>query len=247
MYERLQKYLARAGIASRRKCEEFIRKGKIKVNQQVVNKLGIKIDPQKDIVEFNGKRIKYEGKEYVYIILNKPKGYLTTLKDPYKRPTILDLLTRIEERVYPCGRLDFNSEGLIFLTNDGEVAYALSHPSKKIEKTYLVKVQGVPEQEKLQILTRGVRLNEEDRTIRLLPCKIFRLKITHGHTYLKVKIWEGKKRQIRKMMDYIGYKVLELKRIQIGPIKLGRLREGEYRYLNKREVTTLKKFLRLER
>lgn len=243
MYERLQKYLARAGIASRRKCEELIQQGKVKVNQRVVTKLGTKIDPQKDIVEVKGKKLKYEEKDYLYIILNKPKGYLTTLYDPHKRPTILDLLTRVEKRVYPCGRLDFNSEGLVFLTNDGEVAYALTHPSKKIEKTYLVKVQGIPDQEKLLTLARGVKLTMGEKNMKLLSCKIYKLETNNGNTYLKIKIREGKKRQIRKMMEYIGHKVLELKRIQIGPLKLGRLKRGEFKYLNKKEIDTLRKFL----
>ena len=241
MIERLQKYLAGAGIASRRKCEELILQGQVRVNNSVVTKLGTKVDPQKDILEVNGKLIKYKrGKQYSYILLNKPKGYLTSLSDPFGRPIVLDLLKDIKERVYPVGRLDFNSEGLLILTNDGELTHALTHPAKEVEKVYIVKVKGIPSSEKLKILSKGVAL---ENNYKISPCNIYLLKITKGNAILKIKIREGKKRQIRKMGEYIGHFVLELRRTQLGPISLKGVKPGEYRYLNKEEVKSLKKIL----
>ncbi|HAJ33368.1 MAG TPA: pseudouridine synthase [Candidatus Atribacteria bacterium] len=239
--ERLQKYLAGAGIASRRKCEELILQGQVQVNNSVVTKLGTKVDPQKDIVEVKGKLVKYkEKKHYSYILLNKPKGYLTSLFDPFGRPVVLDLLKGVKERVYPVGRLDFNSEGLLILTNDGELAYALTHPSKEVEKIYIVKVKGIPSPEKLKTLSKGVIL---ENNYRISPCNIYLLKITNGNAILKIKIREGKKRQIRKMGEYIGHFVLKLRRTQLGPISLKGVKPGEYRYLNKEEIKSLKKII----
>ena len=241
MIERLQKYLAGAGIASRRKCEELILQRQVRVNNSVVTKLGTKVDPQKDIVEVKGKLIKYkEKKQYSYILLNKPKGYLTSLSDPFGRPTVLDLLKGVKERVYPVGRLDFNSEGILILTNDGELAYALTHPAKEVEKVYIVKVKGIPTPEKLKILSKGVVL---ENNYRISPCNIYLLKISNGNAILKIKIREGKKRQIRKMAEYIGHFVLKLRRTQLGPISLKGVKPGEYRYLNKEEIKSLKKII----
>ena len=241
MIERLQKYLAGAGISSRRKCEELILQGQVRVNNSVVTKLGTKVDPHKDIVEVNGKLIKYkETKQYSYILLNKPKGYLTSLSDPFGRPVVLDLLKGVKERVYPVGRLDFNSEGILILTNDGELAYALTHPAKEVEKVYIVKVKGIPTPEKLKILSKGVIL---ENNYRISPCNIYLLKISNGNAILKIKIREGKKRQIRKMGEYIGHFVLKLRRIQLGPIFLKGVKPGEYRYLNKEEIKSLKKII----
>lgn len=241
MIVRLQKYLAGAGIASRRKCEELILQRQVRVNNSVVTKLGTKVDPQKDIVEVKGKLIKYkEKKQYSYILLNKPKGYLTSLSDPFGRPTVLDLLKGVKERVYPVGRLDFNSEGILILTNDGELAYALTHPAKEVEKVYIVKVKGIPSPEKLKILSKGVVL---ENNYRISPCNIYLLKITNGNAILKIKIREGKKRQIRKMGEYIGHFVLKLRRTQLGPISLKGVKPGEYRYLNKEEIKSLNKII----
>jgi len=241
MIERLQKYLAGAGIASRRKCEELILQGQVRVNNSVVTKLGTKVDPQKDIVEVKGKLIKYkEKKQYSYILLNKPKGYLTSLSDPFGRLTVLDLLKGVKERVYPVGRLDFNSEGILILTNDGELAYTLTHPTKEVEKVYIVKVKGIPSPEKLKILSKGVVL---ENNYRISPCNIYLLKITNGNAILKIKIREGKKRQIRKMGEYIGHFVLKLRRTQLGSISLKGVKPGEYRYLNKEEIKSLKKIV----
>lgn len=241
MSERLQKYLAGAGIASRRKCEELILQGQVRVNNSVVTKLGTKVDPQKDIVEVKSKLIKYkEKKQYSYILLNKPKGYLTSLSDPFGRPIVLDLLKGVKERVYPVGRLDFNSEGILILTNDGELAYALTHPAKEVEKVYIVKVKGIPSPEKLKILSKGVAL---ENNYRISSCNIYLLKITNGNAILKIKIREGKKRQIRKMCEHIGHFVLKLRRTQLGPIYLKGVKPGEYRYLNKEEIKSLNKII----
>lgn len=241
MIERLQKYLAGAGVDSRRKCEELIVQGQVEINNTVVTKLGTKIDPQKDTVKVNGKLIKYtEKKLFSYILLNKPKGYLTSLSDPFGRPIVLDLLKDIKERVYPVGRLDFNSEGLLILTDDGELTHALTHPAKEVEKVYIVKVKGIPSSEKLKTLSKGVVL---ENNYRLSPCKIYLLKITNGNAILKIKIREGKKRQIRKMGEYIGHFILKLRRTQLGPISLKGVKPGEYRYLNKEEIRSLKKIV----
>ena len=241
MIERLQKYLAGAGIASRRKCEELILQGQVQVNNSVVTELGTKIDPKKDKIEVDGKLIKYkEKKHYSYILLNKPKGYLTSLSDPFGRPTVLDLLRDIKERVYPVGRLDYNSEGLLILTNDGELTYALTHPAKEVEKVYIVKIKGIPSSEKLKMLSKGVTLK---KNYKISPCNIYLLKTIKGNAILKIKIKEGKKRQIRKMAEYIGHFVLELRRIQTGPISLKGVKPGEYRYLNKEEIKSLKKII----
>jgi pseudouridine synthase len=241
MQERLQKYLSKMGINSRRKCEELILQGYVQVNNIVVSKMGMKIDPEKDIIKVRGKLVSFEKKKkYIYILLNKPEGYLTTLYDPYNRPIILDLLKDIKERIYPIGRLDFNSEGLLLLTNDGELTYALTHPSKEIEKTYIAKVKGVPSSEKLKILSKGVVL---EKNYRISPCTIKLLEIRNNNAILKIKIKEGKKRQIRRMGEYIRHRVLKLRRIQIGPIYLKGVRPGKYRYLNKQEINNLKKII----
>jgi len=241
MIERLQKYLAGAGIASRRKCEELILQGRVEVNNFIVTELGTKVDPQKDVVKVDDKLVKYkEDKHYSYILLNKPKGYLTSLSDPFGRPTVLDLLKGVKERIYPVGRLDFNSEGLLILTNDGELAYALTHPAKEVEKVYIVTVKGIPSSEKLKTLSMGVILKNN---YKISPCNIYLIKTVNGNAILKIKIKEGKKRQIRKMAEYIGHFVLKLRRIQTGPIFLKGVKPGEYRYLNKEEIKNLKKII----
>ena len=241
MFERLQKYLSRAGIDSRRKCEEYILQGLVKVNHAVVTKIGTKIDPQKDIIEVKGKIVKdINDKKFTYILLNKPQGYLTSLSDPYNRPTIMDLLKSVKKRIYPVGRLDYNSEGLVLLTDDGDLTFALTHPSKEIEKTYIVKVKGVPSSEKLKLLSRGTKLENNER---ILPCKIYPLKVINGNAVLKMKLKEGKKRQIRRMGRYVGHPVLQLTRTQIGPLSLKGIKPGAFRHLTIQEINNLKNFL----
>lgn len=239
MYERLQKYMASAGIDSRRNCEKLILNGFVKVNNSIITKLGTKIDPEKDTVKVNGKIVKYiKKKKNIYILLNKPRGYLTTLFDPSNRPTILKLIKDIKTRIHPIGRLDFNSEGLLLLTDDGELTYNLTHPSKGVEKTYIAKVKGIPSQEKLRLLSKGVTLKYN---YKILPCDIRRLEVKNNNAILKIKIKEGKKRQIRRMGEYIEHPVLKLRRIQMGPIYLKGLKPGEYRNLSKKEINSLKR------
>lgn len=228
--ERLQKVLAKAGLGSRRSCEELIVEGHISVNGKIVNTLGVKIDPKVDTIRVDGTQIKLERK--VYLFLNKPRGYVTTLHDPEGRPTISSLLKGVRERVYPVGRLDYNSEGLLFLTNDGDLANKLIHPKYKVPKTYLVKLKGKLEEEDIMRLRKGLKLNEG----KTLPAKVVVEKLLPKNTILKITITEGKKRQIRRMGEIINHSVLSLKRVQFGPFKLGKLRKGEYVYLNPEEV-----------
>lgn len=234
--ERLQKYLAHAGVASRRTCEELIADGKVKVNGTVVREMGIKIDPDKDKIEVRGKLIKNEEEE-VYLLLNKPKGYVTTLRDPQRRPKVSDLLKDIKERVYPVGRLDFDTEGLLLLTNDGNLTYKLTHPKHEIGKTYVAVVKGVPDQDKLKRFQKGLRLADGITA----PAKVKLLKKQGNNGVLEITIYEGKNRQIRRMCETIGHPVLELKRISIAFLELGNLAEGEYRHLTAAEVKKLKK------
>jgi 23S rRNA pseudouridine2605 synthase len=236
MEERIQKILSRMGIASRRKAEEMIREGRVTVNGQIAT-LGMKADPDRDHIKVDGKLlIRPEPK--AYIIMNKPKGVLTTLEDPEGRPTVKELLKGVKFRVYPVGRLDFNSEGLLIFTNDGELAYRLIHPKFKVPKTYLVKVKGIVEERKLDILRKGIRL-EEGVTAPADIKKVFMPK-TKNNTWLEITIYEGKKRQIRRMFEKIRHPVLKLKRIKIDGIELGRLEPGQWRYLTPTEVKRLK-------
>ncbi|MGB9812282.1 MAG: pseudouridine synthase [Thermovenabulum sp.] len=232
---RLQKFLSMAGVASRRAAEELISQKRVKVNGVTVTKPGIKIDTEKDTVEVDGKVCELKN-TYVYIMLNKPKGYITTLYDPFGRPTILDLVKGLKTRVFPVGRLDKDTEGLLLLTNDGELAYKLTHPKHGIEKTYIVKVKGKVSKKAVNVLQKGVIL-EEGKTS---PAKVRILKSGIDFTILEVKIHEGKKRQIRRMCEKVGHPVIELKRIKIGELTLKGLKAGEWRHLTNKEIEYLK-------
>jgi pseudouridine synthase len=233
---RLQKYLATQGINSRRKCEELIIKGRVKVNDSIVTKLGTCINPSEDIIEVDNKNIAKTIKR-IYIILNKPSGYLCTQQDPFKRPTIYDLIREINVRINYAGRLDFFSEGLVLLTSDGELIHKLIHPRNKIEKVYVVKIKGTINNDELEKLQKGVPISPKLITS---PCKVTVLKRYQKTTILKIIIKEGKKRQIRRMLSYLNFQVLKLKRIKIGPISLGNLKTGRYRYLTCDEVKRIK-------
>lgn len=234
--ERLQKYLAHAGVASRRQCEEMILAGRVKVNGKVVKELGTKITPGKDRVSVDGKLIqRLEPK--VYLMLNKPRGYVSTVKDERDRKTVLDLLSDVKERVYPVGRLDYDSEGLLLLTNDGELTYALTHPKHQIPKTYRVRVKGIPDQEKLIKLADGVEL-EDGITA---PATVALVHILNGNALLEITIYEGKNRQVRRMCEAIGHPVLRLVRTRIGPLELRKLPVGEVRKLSLREINDIKR------
>lgn len=233
--ERLQKYLARAGVASRRHCEEMIAAGLVKVNGTVVSEMGTRVNPLKDCIEVEGKRIT-NTESKVYIMLYKPRGYVTTMSDPKGRKKITDLLQNVKERVYPVGRLDYDSEGLLLLTNDGDLAFALTHPRHKVPKTYTVRVEGIPSENNLLRMSKGLPL--EDGTT--APAQVEFVEIRDGNALLKITIHEGKNRQIRRMCEFIGHPVKRLKRTRIGPINLGVLKAGEYRQLTVSELRQLK-------
>jgi len=235
LLERLQKVLAKAGISSRRKCESLIRSGRVKVNGQPVRELGFKVDPARDRIEVDGRPVRIETP--VYIMINKPRGYICTVYDPQGRPKITDLVSSIPQRIYPVGRLDYDTEGLLILTNDGDLAYALTHPKHEITKTYLARVTGRPSNRDLHHLRRGIMLSDGPTA----PARVKVLQREANTTLLKVSIHEGRKRQIRRMFAAIGHPVLELKRIAVGPITLGELPPGAFRHLTQEEVEKLKK------
>lgn len=230
MEERLQKYLANCGVASRRKCEELIISGKVKVNGVIVNEVGIKIDPLKDMVEYNGKAIK-KKEDKVYIMLNKPEGYISSVKDEKGRATILDIV-KVNERIYPIGRLDYDSSGLLLLTNDGEIYNKIIHPRVEIIKRYVAVVKGeVTDKDKMKFEI-GIDIGGYITA----PAELKVISYDRGVSTIEIGIHEGKNRQIRKMCAAIHHDVLSLKRISIGEIKLGYLKRGEYRKLNKEEL-----------
>lgn len=229
---RLQKYMAEAGIASRRKAEELILEGKVKVNGKIVDELGIKIVPNKDIVEHNGKKVVLE-KEYVYILLNKPIGYVTTVKDQFNRDSILDLV-KTNKRIVPVGRLDMYTSGAIILTNDGDFVYKVTHPKHEIEKTYTVTIKGIVKNNEVEELKKGVKI--EDYITKPAKVKILKTDEEKNVSRLEITIHEGKNRQVRKMCEAIGHKVLALHRSKIAGIGVKDLELGKWRYLTKNEV-----------
>lgn len=234
---RLQKYLAENGVASRRKCEEYILEGRIKVNNKIVDTLGTKIIPNKDIIEFDGKPIENNKKEKVYILLNKPIGYVTTAKDQFGRDTVLDLIKGIKTRIIPVGRLDMYTSGALILTNDGEFVNIITHPSNEVEKTYTVTLKGIVTKEEVQKLENGVEI--EDYKTKPARVKILKTDLEKNISRLEIKIHEGKNRQVRKMCEAIDKKVLALHRSQIGKIGVKDLKIGTWRYLNQKEVNSL--------
>jgi 23S rRNA pseudouridine2605 synthase len=231
--ERLQKVLAQAGVASRRKCEEIILAGRVKVNGEVVQELGTKVDPAVDRVEVDGQLIRHERK--VYVLLNKPRGVVTTASDPQGRRTVVELIQDVEERIYPVGRLDLDTAGLLILTNDGELANGLMHPSREIDKVYRAWVKGKVPQEAIKRLSEGVEL-EDGMTA---PAKVRKLEEGHDETLLEITIHEGRNRQVRRMCEAVGHPVKSLMRVQLAFLKLGRMRYGEYRTLEPKEVQRL--------
>ena len=242
MEERLQKFLARSGVASRRKSEELIINGKIKVNGKIVTELGTKVDPEKDVIKYNEKEIKNESKK-VYILLNKPIGYVTTVKDQFKRQTVLDLVKGINERIVPVGRLDMYTSGALLLSNDGEFINKVTHPKYEIEKTYNVTVVGIVNSNDVKELSEGVEIEVDEEKYITKPAKVKILKIDEEKNLSRIQIviHEGKNREIRKMCDSIGKKVLALHRAKIGNIDVKDLRLGKWRYLTNKEVNSLLK------
>lgn len=241
--ERLQKILASAGIASRRKAEEYILAGRVQVNGQIVTELGTKADPEHDHIRVDGKRIQ-SATEFRYYMLNKPKGYVTTAHDPQGRPTVMDFFSRIRMRVYPIGRLDYHSEGLLVLTNDGELANTLTRAGSNVPKIYLVKVSGVPTEASLDRLRRGISIARGDRNydkdrVRTSPAQI-RLFRSGDNPWYEITITEGRNRQLRKMFEEIGHHVEKIRRVGYGPLELD-IPPGEYRELTEREVKSLRR------
>lgn len=234
--ERLNKYLARSGVGSRRQADLLIQGGKVKVNGVIVSEMGIRIDPQADQVEVNGKPVKGLG-EYEYLILHKPPGYLTTVRDPFQRPTVIDLLPKTETRLYPVGRLDLDTSGLLFFTNDGDLALALTHPRHLVEKVYRAKVSGIPAASDLEKLARGIMLEDGPTA----PAKIALDKVEKGNAIIVVTLREGRKRQVKRMLGAIGHPVLTLHREAMGPLILGTLKPGAYRRPTEFELNELMK------
>jgi len=233
---RIQKFLSTSGIASRREAEKLILEGRVSVNGKVVKELWTQIDPDKDIVTFDNKPVKKQ-EEKVLLILFKPTGCVTTLKDEKGRPSVSDLIKHIPFRVFPVGRLDFNTDGLLILTNDGEMAQLISHPRYGLEKTYLAKISGIPDQKILKKLEKGIMLDGE----KTLPATLRMGKKLKNSCYIEMTIKEGKNRQVRRMFEAVGHPLRRLRRIAIGPLTLGDLRPGEYRFLTAREAASLKR------
>jgi len=255
--ERLQKIIAAAGIASRRKAEELITSGLVSVNGQTVTELGSKADPERDHIKVNGKLVGAPERP-VYLLLHKPKGYVTTSSDPEGRPTVLDLVRGVGARVYPVGRLDYASEGLLLLTNDGELARALMHASSHVRKTYLVKVSGKPSDDEIEKLRGGITLPAENlplktpagtaarpqarrrtQSVRTAPARIELLRAAANPWY-EVSLIEGRNRQIRRMFEEIGHHVEKIKRVRYGPLELD-VEPGKFRHLTSKEVAQLRK------
>jgi len=236
--ERLQKIISQAGIASRRASEQLMLDGRVTVNGVTVRELGTKADAAHDDIRVDGRRVKL-AERHRYLLLNKPRGYMTTRSDPQRRPTVIDLLRGVREYVYPVGRLDFDSEGLLLLTNDGDLAARLTHPRHGVPRVYEARVLGVPDAHDLDRLGRGIVIDgrrTESADVKLLP---------HGRdaneSTIAITIREGRNRQVRNMCDAIGHPVTHLKRVAIGPLKDSRLKLGQWRELTAAEVAHLRK------
>ena len=240
MEQRLQKLIAAAGIASRRHAEELIVSGRVTVNGKVITELGSKADPEKDHIKVNGKLINpaLKAREKVYVLLNKPKGYLSSVSDPEDRPLVVDLLPPSLGRLHPVGRLDFNTEGLLLLTNDGDLTNFITAARNRVQKVYEVKVKGLPPEGALQRLRRGVTLDDGTRTA---AAEITRLKETATNAWFEIRLHQGRNQQIRRMFDLIGYSVVKLRRVSIGFLRDDNLKTGYWRLLSSSEVTRLMK------
>ena len=242
MLQRLQKILSAAGIASRRAAESYITDGRVSVNGQTVAELGSKADPDIDDIRVDGRRIKLTTRR-LYLLLYKPRGYIVSRSDPQRRPTVMDLLAKggVKDYVYPVGRLDYDSEGLLLLTSDGDLAARLTHPSHEVEREYQVKVLGVPDDHDLERLSKGIVIDGR----RTLPAGVKVLNVVQGseaeHAVLSIVVKEGRNRQVRNMFEAIGHPVDRLKRVRIGPITDERIRPGEFRELDAKEIAALKK------
>ena len=231
---RLNKYLAQCNLGSRRKADEYIANGDVKVNGSICTDLGIQIDPDKDVIHFQNKPVKASG-ENIYIMLNKPTGYIVTRSDESNRQTVFHILPDFNVNLFPVGRLDMNSEGLLLLTNDGDTANKILHPRYKLPKTYTLLAKGKITDEQIEMLKDGIVIEDK----KTLPAKVWKIREFDYCTELKIVICEGRKRQIRLMIQAIGSQVTKLKRIQIGKIHLGNLDYGKWRFLKEEEIKYL--------
>ncbi|MDY0255760.1 pseudouridine synthase [Gudongella oleilytica] len=232
---RLQKYMALCGVASRRASEELIKNGQVQVNGKVVLEMGTVIDPDKDRVSVDGKTVKPE-KRKVYIMLNKPVGIVTSLKDEKGRTVVTDLIEGVDERIYPVGRLDSDTSGLLLLTNDGELAFKLTHPSKRIFKKYIAIVEGLPNKGELERLRNGIKIDGRVTS----KAKVKVLKNFGEDSILEIEIFEGRNRQVKKMCEAVNHPVKKLKRVAFGELQLGGLESGNWRYLNDEELAFIR-------
>ena len=230
---RLQKWLSMAGACSRRKAEELIAKGRVRVNGTVVTELGAKANPERDLVELDGKELEIQ-QDKTYIMLHKPEGVVTTVTDPFGRPTVMDLVPG-DIRLYPVGRLDFDTTGLLLMTNDGEWAQKLTHPKNEVAKTYIALVKGIPTGESLRKLAKGVDVEGK----KTAPATVKLLERKDKNTKLMITIHEGRNRQVRKMCEAVGHRAISLKRVSIGKLELGDLPKGKWRKLTAKEVRSL--------
>ncbi|MCP9472915.1 MAG: rRNA pseudouridine synthase [Nitrospira sp.] len=235
MEVRLQKLIAGTGLASRRKAEQLIAAGRVTVNGKIVTELGTKVDPSRDHVKVDGKHLR-AVQPFVYLMLNKPKHVMSTLDDPGGRPTVKDLLRGVSVRVFPVGRLDFDSEGLMLLTNHGALAQALLHPRYGVAKTYLIKVKGVLTDDEIRQLEDGVRLDDGMTA----PAQVKKVGKAEQNSWLEITIREGRKHQVKRMLEAVGHPVIRLTRVRMGPLSLGRLESGEFRFLTDREANALR-------
>lgn len=233
---RLQKYMAMCGAASRRKAEELIRDGKVKVNGKTIREMGTKVEIGADKVELSGELLKYAEKKY-YIMLNKPSGYVSTVSDQFERPTVIDLISEdISARIFPVGRLDYETEGLLLLTNDGDFTYRITHPKFQTDKTYIAVLKGGITIKGLAALRKGVDIGGYVTS----PADVEILDAENGKTTVRIVIHEGKNRQVRKMFEAVGSRVEHLKRVKIGTVEIGNLPLGRWRYLTSHEINYLK-------
>jgi 23S rRNA pseudouridine2605 synthase len=237
--ERLQKIIATAGVASRRKAEQLITSGHVQVNGTTITELGSKADAETDHIRVNGKLLQREQQRHVYLLLNKPKGYVTTMNDPEERPTVMDLVRGVKGRVYPVGRLDYASEGLLIMTNDGELANRLMKAASHVPKTYVVKVAGTPTEEAIAKLRGGISIATDDgKRVRTGPAAV-RIVKQAANPWYEITLIEGRNRQIRRMFEAVGHHVEKIKRVRYGPLTLD-VPPGEYRSLTLKEVQRLK-------
>ena len=230
-----------AGVTSRRKADLLIKSGRVEVNGKKVRSVGTSVNENKDRIEIDGLRVKLE-KDSVYLLLNKPKGFLTTIRDDFKRPTVLDLIHEIKERIFPVGRLDYDSEGVLLLTNDGDLAYRLTHPRFQIPRIYRVKVRGEVPERGIKDLKKGVKLEDGS----LAKGEAILLKKEKEKTTIKLKLTEGKKREVKRIFKALGYEVEQLERLSFAGITTKGLKKGEWRHLLPKEVSNLRKMLFLK-